>query len=109
MDIFNKKKVKQLEWDVIALKARLESKTSELDRVNNAILKMYDSIEEEFDNLYADKYIIVGGMALKITKFSCQGGTPYVMGEIEGDQVKAYLSWGDVLNLKTVKKPKIKK
>ena len=65
MDIFNKKKVKSLEWDVMALKARLESKESELERINKNLFRMYDDIAAAFLSQYENKIQLSLAKSLK--------------------------------------------
>lgn len=113
MDIFNKKKVKSLEWDLMATKARLESKESELNRVNNSMLKMFDAIEEAFNNLHANRQCIIsdGQNSIKVTvnKFSCQGGTPQLYVTLsDGSQEEIDLGWDEVLTFKSTKNSKKK-
>ena len=112
MDIFNKKKVKSLTWDVMALKARLESKESELERINKNLFRMYDDIAEAFLSKYEGKNISINNDIITVLDFTCQGGDPIISGEdVENKTpIEYHIAWQEVLEgFKIVKTKKTKK
>ena len=112
MDLFNKKKIKSLTWDVMALKARLESKESELERINKNLFRLYDDIAEAFLSKYEDKNISINNDIITVLGFSCQGGVPIILGEeFESKTPHEYhITWQEVLEgFKIAKTKKTKK
>lgn len=116
MDIFGKKKIKELTWDLMATKASLESKTKEYNELNNASKALEEDLNQYLSTVYLNKTVVVKneGDQLRgvITSIKSNGGiitTTLAKGKDEFVFTSNYAGFANAISIIVKKKTTKKK